>query len=708
MRIHRVCGALMMTAALVAAFIGSAARAADCNDGRLRYVTSEFEAQRALIAAGVLDGRVGEGDCETLELALERYDRIYGAPEGATYREKVDKITPLHKALLTALELEETKATGWPLLVPRKYAQEPEKGSERDWSFKFKSEDLLFMYAYRFGIRPNPPSKHLLNSMRRDMGQKVGSLLQTTREFRLENKSGSRAFHRSRQAFVAGRHLYGLYISYPEQPLADFVVPDHLVPLVNAWRTQLAAGDAGASPGRGETLNELGFDADQRTEIAALVQAGAASRTPAVIDEVVRKWVWLRTMNAVALLSGSHLEETNRWKTVPIENCYTKNEDRKVRVLFATNREGTGELGKSKLAETWFRASAHAENALTIGCAVVSTPAYGDAAVNAKAVEARSHEGDKAAQESETKFTAVSSVQLSTPTVDEATQGLRLIDSERRLFEREDKALVYVHGYNTTFEHSLFQAAQIAAATGYKGRVYLFSWPSAGSSIRYLADMDSAERSEPHFTAFLRAILADPALKEIDLVGHSMGSQILTRSLNAVLEEFSVRDRVRLGHVILAAPDISTDVFTAKVQEISRLAKGVTIYASAADWPLWASGFVRSANRLGIIVDGNVPVVPGAKFVTATPIDNACTFWGYGRLGHSYITDEPEVLRHISRVLNRSRYQVDIDMAKGDEAQQLVVKPEKPKCWWRPVPQAERAAEAAAAAAAAAASSGEK
>lgn len=686
---------LVCAAALGCLLFGSAHRAEACSDGRLRYVTSEFDAQRALIAAGVLDSRVGEATCETLEAALRCYDRIYGAPTGATFREKVSNMTPILKAFDDAFETKETWLSGWPVLVPGKFAAAPEKGEENDWSFKFNSEDKLFVYTYRFGIRPNPPSKHLLSSLQVDFGQKISSFGQSNREFRLDNTSrGDTVIHRSRQAFVAGRWLYGLYIYYPDTPVATFVAPEHLAPLVAYWKSLVEKGEPGAKLRPGQSFNDVGLDIDQWTELTALAMGDPSARTPAAIDDMLRRWAWRRSMNAISLLSVSHFEEKNRWKTIQVKDCYAKPQDRTVRVVFATNRKGTGNLGTSNLAETWFTGSTSDDNSLTVGCAVVSTPAYGDASVKAKAVEARSSENDEGARQSSTNFTTLHATHVSSPTVEEATNGLRIIDSERRLFKREDRALVYVHGYNTTFDTALFQAAQIAAATNYPGRVYLFSWPSAGSTVRYMADMDTAERSEPHFTDFLRAILSDPALREIDLVGHSMGSQILTRSLNAVLDEFAARDRVRLGQVILAAPDIATDVFTAKVLEVSRLAKGVTIYASAADWPLWASGFVRDANRLGIIVDGKTPVVPGAKFITVTSEDNACTFWGYGRLGHSYITDEPNVLRHIARVLNRPRYLVDVDMAKGDLARSDVVTPETPKCWWRPVPLAERTAEA--------------
>ena len=76
-------------------------------------------------------------------------------------------------------------------------------------------------------------------------------------------------------------------------------------------------------------------------------------------------------------------------------------------------------------------------------------------------------------------------------------ERVRLVDRERWLTKREDTALLYVHGYNTAFHESLLRIAQIAAASQYPGRIYLFSWPSARAVTSYVADMDASEKSDP-------------------------------------------------------------------------------------------------------------------------------------------------------------------------------------------------------------------
>jgi len=52
--------------------------------------------------------------------------------------------------------------------------------------------------------------------------------------------------------------------------------------------------------------------------------------------------------------------------------------------------------------------------------------------------------------------------------------------------------LVFVHGYNVSFEDAAVRAAQVAADLNFDGSVLLFSWPSAASVTGYVRDQQSA------------------------------------------------------------------------------------------------------------------------------------------------------------------------------------------------------------------------
>lgn len=669
---------LAITMLLVLSATHHDALAANCTDSRLRYVTIDLDAQRALAAAGVFQQAIGEAGCEVLQEALAFYDAAYGPTTGATYKAQVEAIKDLYPALIAAYDLKDVSDPGWPVSVPAKYVELVPNEAPSEWFYRSKAENLQ-IYTYRYGIKGNPPIEMLQTSLTRGKDQNVASYLQSSRYFRMESqdiyKPNGLPRHYYRQAYASSRWLTGLYVSYPDAPLSTFMPPDYLKPLIVYWTPPREALDAPDAAARNAQLTA--WSTGRRLETVQLAElktvadaANADQRAPQAIDDLVRRWAWRRSMSTLARIIASRFDEVNRWRTVRVDKCLSAKEDRTRRIVFATNRSATGTLGTSLLAGSWFNTTAQEDNQLTIGCASISTPAYDDV-VDAAPVEARSSEQDHTAQASSTAFSTVKATQLAAPDVEQTAYRLKIIDNERWQFDNESRALVYVHGFNTSFETALFTAAQIAAATQYKGRVYLFSWPSAGRRRSYMADADSAERAEVQFTGFLRAIVADPHLKKIDVVAHSMGSQILTRALNDLLEEFYARDTIRLGKVILAAPDISTDVFSAKAAEISAVADSITVYGSATDRPLLASSTLRdSTRRLGLITNGVIPKIPGVTYIDATPQSNECNFWGYADLGHSYLTENPAVLKHMAKVL------------KGGKPDATLTS-QSPNCWWR-------------------------
>jgi esterase/lipase superfamily enzyme len=59
------------------------------------------------------------------------------------------------------------------------------------------------------------------------------------------------------------------------------------------------------------------------------------------------------------------------------------------------------------------------------------------------------------------------------------------------------QALVFVHGYNTSFDNAIRRAGQLAYDLKFDGPVFLFSWPSRERLLSYITDGDSARLSAP-------------------------------------------------------------------------------------------------------------------------------------------------------------------------------------------------------------------
>ena len=97
--------------------------------------------------------------------------------------------------------------------------------------------------------------------------------------------------------------------------------------------------------------------------------------------------------------------------------------------------------------------------------------------------------------------------------------------------ETKRDALLFIHGYNTSFNDGCRRAAQLAYDLKFPGTVLLYSWPSKNHWYAYAADEEIAAWSSPHFEAFLRDILAVQNLLKLHVISHGMGNRVVLSGL---------------------------------------------------------------------------------------------------------------------------------------------------------------------------------
>src|SRR5690606_13976939 len=99
--------------------------------------------------------------------------------------------------------------------------------------------------------------------------------------------------------------------------------------------------------------------------------------------------------------------------------------------------------------------------------------------------------------------------------------------SESKLYENH--ALVFVHGFNTSFQFAVFRTAQVAYDLKFDGAPFLYSWPSKGQLglSDYSYDRESAGAAEPYFREFLELVVRETGAKSVSVIAHSMGNQLL-------------------------------------------------------------------------------------------------------------------------------------------------------------------------------------
>jgi esterase/lipase superfamily enzyme len=225
--------------------------------------------------------------------------------------------------------------------------------------------------------------------------------------------------------------------------------------------------------------------------------------------------------------------------------------------------------------------------------------------------------------------------------------------------------LVYIHGFNTTFDDAARRAAQLGFDLKVPGITVLYSWPSRGTVGAYLSDLSAIEASEEHIASFLVKVTAMADRGKVHLIAHSMGNRGLLRAMHRATTQAALRSGTRFGQIFLSAPDVDANLFRQLASVYPQVSDRTTLYVADQDKAIAALEWMTEGGRAG----GAPPVLvlPGIDTVR---VHGSSLF----RLGHSYFAEEPDVLRDIRAQLHfreppeqrRARYGVPVrDDAPG-------------------------------------------
>ena len=210
----------------------------------------------------------------------------------------------------------------------------------------------------------------------------------------------------------------------------------------------------------------------------------------------------------------------------------------------------------------------------------------------------------------------------------------------------EHDILVFIHGYNVTFAQAIRQTAQLSYDLKFKGIPLTYSWTSQGGLSQYPKDEASVMYTVPKLVTFLEEVIKNKGKAKIHILAHSMG----TRALANALKDISyLYDKPQFKNVILAAPDIDSEVFESNLYpKIIKTTEKITIYASSSDSALQASNALHNGKRLG---EGgeNISVFKDVVTVDASGIDNDIF-----ALGHSYFAQKELLVNDLRAVIHKS------------------------------------------------------
>ncbi|MDX2204943.1 MAG: alpha/beta hydrolase [Hyphomicrobiaceae bacterium] len=645
--------ALSLAAAIALAPLASAwGQQESAKRASLSEQLRDIEVQEQLIALGVLDGTAGKVSNEDLHRAVAWFRRAFRFPAGT------QPLSEAEKEKLRQTETEFIAATGLKpltykhaktqtdieLLVPLKLVEGAPQAFGGDlpdggWQeYRSSNGKVSVGPVVHLLSEYTPISLFRHNIMQASLNYR--HLRLTSEEFAAEGfaEDNEGGYTSSNLVLTAGDKLKGVFIRYPMATPAGLALPSFLEPVAAA---EPPAAD-GAKP-------------------------DAANRA------------WQLLMQGVSNLAVGKFAVQNGWKEVNSKPCPLRPAEaaagarKPIRILFGTDRKpkpgpqpsagGTVDPDSLFLNE--------AGNSLHIGCAYVVPPVKDASGTVTTPGNVSMHRPLHATDKGNIGDQLFLTNEIAEAEGRVASKLRTRASYQRRALQRAraagassgNSALVFIHGYNYAFKDALFGAAQIASDIDYDGRVYVYSWPSAASTVRYIPDLDNAEQAEPFLQSFLKLLLRDTDIDYVDILVHSMGSQSVVRALSSLQGIFETERqgtsgpaKISIGQIIFAAPDVAQPTFEQKIRRIAPHANRVTVYASANDAALFASQLLRGGSpRMGEIGDNGEPRLVEVRNVHVIDATTPTPWWklmfGYG---HDYFEQNKDVQKDIRRILQAS------------------------------------------------------
>ncbi|OLP62303.1 esterase [Xaviernesmea oryzae] len=235
----------------------------------------------------------------------------------------------------------------------------------------------------------------------------------------------------------------------------------------------------------------------------------------------------------------------------------------------------------------------------------------------------------------------------------------------RRTAPRQRRMLVFVHGFNNRYEDAVYRFAQIVHDSRADVAPVIFTWPSRGSIFDYNYDKDSTNYSRDALEELLTTAAKDPAIADITVMAHSMGSWLVAEALR----QMAIRNgRVapKITNVILASPDIDVDVFKKQWDAMGPHKPKFTLFVSRDDRALALSRRIAgNVERLGQIDPLQEPYRSGLEQAGITVLD-LTALKGGDPLNHGKFAESPEVVKLLGNRLIAGQTITDSEVGIGE------------------------------------------
>lgn len=193
-----------------------------------------------------------------------------------------------------------------------------------------------------------------------------------------------------------------------------------------------------------------------------------------------------------------------------------------------------------------------------------------------------------------------------------------------------DGTIMYVHGYAVSFGHAIRQGADIQHRGSHRGPMVVFAWPahanivtwpskSAIVSRAYRDDLIAAEQSRAAFREAVDVVRHAVRSPSFTIVGHSMGSQLVTEALAAPSPLRDSLSTAPLGALVLFAADLGVARFRDSLATPLRAVTNRRIlYSSDDDFLMGISRRLNHEERVGQAIAARKLGAAGVEVVDVT------------------------------------------------------------------------------------------
>jgi esterase/lipase superfamily enzyme len=237
-------------------------------------------------------------------------------------------------------------------------------------------------------------------------------------------------------------------------------------------------------------------------------------------------------------------------------------------------------------------------------------------------------------------------------------------DEVRKEMKRANKSevVVFVHGFNNSFEDSIFALSDVWHFSGRTGVPISYSWPAgAGGLFGYFTDRESGEFTVFHLKEFLRQLAEIKEVRKIHIVAHSRGTDVTTTALRELIIEergkgIQPRKSLKIANLVLAAPDLDFSVVRQRL-----IAEGfgagigqITVYMNQGDTALGVAQRLMTGQRLGKLTVNDLQPAESEIFRNLNTVHFIDIEGVKGITGHAYFRLNRNVLSDIALIIRES------------------------------------------------------